>query len=325
MQIIRWGIVGTGSMASWFAQALKRCEGSELAAVGSRAEAQAAAFARAHGAARSYGSYEAVACDRHVDIVYIATPNTFHRAHCLLALRHGKHVLCEKPFTLDATEAREVIDAARSRGLFCMEAMWMRFVPLMLELTSRVRAGAIGELQRLDATLGLPIAFDPAHRVFAPDLGGGALLDLGVYPLSLAVQLFGQPLSVRSLSTRSTTGVDEQTSVLLQFAGGRQATLASSVAARLGNHATLVGTRGRIQVHAPLYCPVSASVHRSAAGSDTTLLTRRPLGRGYAHEILAVMQCLRSGVTESPVMPLDETLLVIQTIERIRAQWSTSD
>ena len=190
---IRWGILGTGRVAGRFAQALRELDDARLLAAGSRRLATAEAFARHHGVERAYGSYAQLAADPDLDIVYVASPHALHREHSLLCLEAGRAVLCEKPFALNATEAREVIASARSRGLFCMEAMWTRFLPAMRRLTELVDAGAIGELRMVTAQLGFPSEPDPSSRLFDPALGGGALLDLGVYPLALASQLLGRP------------------------------------------------------------------------------------------------------------------------------------
>lgn len=355
---IRWGILGTGQVAGLFARGLREIPDARLLAVGSRSRQNAEAFAREHGVARAYATYEELVRDADVDVVYVATPNSAHREHCLLALEHGKPVLCEKPFTLDAAEASAVAEAARARGLFCMEGMWMRFVPVLRELESRVRAGAIGDVRMLTASLGLPVEFDPRHRLFDPKLGGGALLDLGVYPLSLSLRLMGRPTRVTSQAVFGQTGVDEQCTILLEFPEGRQAALTTSVRNRTTNDAALMGTEGMIHLHEPLYRPETLSLVRSprlggvrevsrvrayaerlglerlkhhplvrevreAVGFvRTERVTRRVLGNGYAHEALEVMRCLREGLRESPLMPLDESVELMRTVEAIRREWT---
>lgn len=354
---LRWGILGTGWVAGLFAQGLRELPDATLHAVGSRSRDTAESFARAHGATRAYPSYEALVKDEEVDLVYVATPNTLHREHCLLALAHGKAVVCEKPFTVDAAEAASVVAEARKRGVFLMEGMWMRFVPVMRELETLVRSGAIGDVRMLTAQLGLPVEFNPSHRLFDPKLGGGALLDLGVYPLSLAVRLLGRPSRVSSQAVFNPTGVDEQCTVLLEFPGARQATIAASICNRTSNDATVMGTEGMLHLHEPLYCPETLSLVRSqrqggeggkAGGgladrlglrrlkghrlvrevrdvvklARTERVTRRVLGNGYAHEAAEAMRCLREGLKESPLMPLDESLTVMQTVDAIRREWA---
>ncbi|XXF78078.1 Gfo/Idh/MocA family oxidoreductase [Myxococcaceae bacterium GXIMD 01537] len=350
---IRWGILGTGWVAGLFAEGLRALPDARLQAVGSRTRRNAEAFARAHGAARAHGSYEALVADDEVDVVYVASPHAAHAAHCLLALAAGKPVLCEKPFTLDAAEARAVIAAARKRGVFCMEGMWMRFTPVFQEMEARVRAGAIGDVRMLTAHLGFPVEFSAGHRLFDPALGGGALLDLGVYPLSLAVRLLGRPTRVASHAVFNPTGVDEQVTMLLDFPGARQATVTTSLCNRAPNDAAIQGTEGTIHLHEPLYCPETLSLvrtHRQVGGGGgglasrlglgwlqqhplmkgvrdavrfarTERVTRRVLGNGYAHEAAEVHRCLREGLRESPLMPLDESLAVMETVDAVRQAW----
>ncbi len=355
---IRWGILGTGQIAGLFARALRELPDAQLLAVGSRSRQKAEAFAREQGVTRAYASYEDLVCDADVDVVYVATPHTAHRDNCLLALEHGKHVLCEKPFTLNATEATAVAEAARARGLFCMEGMWMHFVPVMRELESLVHAGAIGDVRMLTAHLGIPVEFDARHRLFDPALGGGALLDLGVYPLSLALRLMGRPTRVTSQAVFGRTGVDEQCTILLEFPGGRQATLTTSLRNRTPDDAALMGTEGMIHLHPPLYRPETLSlVHTPRVGGArevsrvrgfaerlglerlkhhpllrdvrdavnlvrTERVTRRVLGNGYAHEALEVMRCVREGLRESPLMSLDASVELMRTVDAIRHEWT---
>ncbi|WP_225408888.1 Gfo/Idh/MocA family protein [Stigmatella hybrida] len=328
---IQWGILGTGNIARQFAEALRMLPDAGLLAVGSRSRDSADAFARTQGVPRAYGSYEELAKDPEVEVVYIATPHPLHKDNSLLCLEHGKAVLCEKPFTLDAQEGALIADKAREKGLFCMEAMWNRFVPIMRELDARLATGAIGEVRMLNASLGLPFAFNPHHRVFAPALGGGALLDLGVYPVSFALRLFGRPTRITSHAVLGETGVDEQVSILLDFPEGRQATLSTSVRNRLQNDAAVFGTHGMLHLHEPLNCPETLThvPTRAIGGADTPLqpphtLTRKVLGNGYAHEAAEVMRCMREGLLESPLMPLQETLLIMETMDAIQAAWRLS-
>jgi predicted dehydrogenase len=353
MKTTRWGILGTGSIAGKFAEALGEIPDARLAAVGSRSREGADAFARAFGVPRAHASYEDLVRDPEIDVVYVATPNTSHRDHAVLALENGKAVLCEKPFTVNAAEARAVVQAARRAGRFCMEGMWMRFVPLVRELVELVRGGAIGDLRTVTASLGFPYVFEPGHRVFNPALGGGAMLDLGVYALSFAFHLLGLPTSMETQAVLGATGVDEQASVLLRFQGDRQATIGTSLRTRLGNDAALFGTQGMIRVREPLYCPESATLVRapqspplgpqaprrtrfaaarhnplvrdlyarlSRARSETSI-TRRPTGNGYAHEAIEVMRCLEAGERESPIMSLDESVAIMDTLDALAAQW----
>ena len=362
---IRWGILGTGRVAGRFAQALRELDDARLLAAGSRRLATAEAFARHHGVERAYGSYAQLAADPDLDIVYVASPHALHREHSLLCLEAGRAVLCEKPFALNATEAREVIASARSRGLFCMEAMWTRFLPAMRRLTELVDAGAIGELRMVTAQLGFPSEPDPSSRLFDPALGGGALLDLGVYPLALASQLLGRPVEVASAATLDATGVDEQSALLLRYEGGGIASLGASLRNLALNEAYIVGSTGQIRVHGPLNQPQALTVtptpsptrsptrtpsrpppdtsrflHRvrrqPALGSLAARLAHyrrqvRPAGARTVHAPFAgnglheqaaeAMRCLRAGLAETPLMPLDESIAILETMDTARRQW----
>jgi predicted dehydrogenase len=354
---VRWGIAGTGSIASLFAEGLADCPGAQLVAVASRSPERAEAFAAQAGVRRAHGSYDSLAHDPEVDIVYVATPNSDHCERAMMMLESGKAVLCEKPFALGADEARRVVELARRKRIFCMEAMWMRFMPAVRELAWRVREGEIGDARAATIELGHPAVFDPAHRVFDPSLGGGALLDLGVYAVSLAHMLFGPPTSVKSQVTFAPNGVDDHVSALLGHAGGRQSTIAASLRTRLLNGALVAGTTAWARLHEPLYRPdaititaahaatrgktsrsgVAAMARRSAVVRTAVFelrslippslrtrgrtLRRRFRGNGYCHEAIEAMRCLRAGEPESPMMSLSETLQVMETLDAIRRGW----
>ena len=339
---IRWGILGSGAVARLFADGLRELPGAELLAVGSRDEGRARAAADSLGAPRAYGSYEALVCDADVDVVYVATPHVAHRDNALLCLAAGRAVLVEKPFTLDAAQAREVADVARARGLFCMEAMWMRFQPATAALLELLAAGAVGEPRLLTASFGFTAPREPDNRWWNPALGGGALLDLGVYGVSLAHAVLGSPATVTSHAALAPTGVDEQSVVVLGYESGAIATLTTSLRVDLAAEAEVVGTSGRARL-APLYSPRSVIVARTAAGgaSGTAARVRRRVEQearrllrreprvfrprayrsGYAHEAAEVMRCLRAGLTESPLMPLAESVGVLEVMDTARAQW----
>lgn len=287
--------------------------------VGSRSAEAAASFGQRHGAARSHASYAALAHDPGVDIVYVATPHPFHYLNVQLCLEGGKAVLCEKPFTLNAAQARELVDLARDRRLFLMEAMWTRFLPALGEMRRIVADGTIGEIRFLTADFGFQKAFDAGHRLFDPAMGGGALLDVGVYLASLASWLFGTPTHIYSLAHFGASGVDEQAALLFGYEGGRFAQLTTAITANTPQDATVVGSAGSIRLHAPWW---------KAERLTLTVDDRQPeivnapyLGNGYTHEAMEAMRCLRSGVGESPLMPLDESVAVIETLDRVRADW----
>jgi len=349
---MRWGIAGTGTVAALFAEALADAPGAELAAVASRSRARADAFAAAWGARRAHEGYDALARDAAVDVVYVATPSTDHHATATRMLEAGKPVLVEKPFTVDAREAREVVELARRKRLFCMEAMWMRFVPAVRELVERVQRGDVGDARSATIELGHPFAFDPSHRLFDAALGGGALLDLGPYPVSLAVQLFGPPERVQGQASFAANGVDETVSAILAHAGGRQSVVAVSLRTRLSNGAVVAGTDGLAELHEPLYRAESFSIvaasklalPRGAEGARlgrrlrrvvqraravllaprrarARTVVRRCRGSGYQYQAIEAMRCLRAGEPESPLMPLEDTLRAMETLDAIRAGW----
>lgn len=316
---IRWGILGTGWIANAFASALVQVPGAELLAVGSRTARSAERFGDHFGIQRRYANSEALVQDPEVDVVYIATPNPLHREHALLCLDSGKAVLCEKPFALNARQAEEVIRTARRRELFLMEAMWSRFFPLMARVRALVADGTIGPVQMLVADLCLRFEFDPADRRYAPDLGGGALLDLGIYTLSLASMIMGPPSKITSLAHLGPSGVDEQAGIVLGYDGGQMSVLHCSLRVDSPVEATLLGTKGRIRLHPWWIRPDRLTL--SVSGREDTPIEMPFGGNGYQFEALEVMECLRNGKQESDLMPLDETLSIVRTMDAIRDQW----
>ena len=354
----RWGILGTGAMSVAFVRGLQSLPDAPAWAVGSRDVSSAKAFAASLGVPRAYGSYDELLADPEVDVVYVATVNSTHRDLCLRSLQAGKPVLCEKPFTLDANQAREVVAQARSAGLFCMEAMWTRFLPAVTRLKRMVDDGEIGDARMLSASLGYPYVVDPMGRQFNPELGGGALLDLGVYPISLAYHLFGKPESVVGRACLSETGVDATEAIVMTHAGGRISTLTAGLTALMPNEAVVMGTRGQIRLHEPLFRPDRLTVRRMSpitpgggggvGGGRLAKIKEAPavraitarikptlarlrgqtrsiaapyLGNGYTHQALEVIRCLRAGLLESPVMPLDESVAIAETLDQLRQQW----
>ena len=268
---------------------------------------------------RQHGSYEALATDPDVDVVYVATPHALHHTNARLCLEAGKAVLCEKPFTLNATQARDLVELARERQLFLMEAMWTRFLPALIEVRRLVDKGAIGEVQFLTADFGFRKDFDPSHRLFDPALGGGALLDVGVYLVSLASLFLGRPTQIRSLAQIGPSGVDERAALLFGYDGGRFAQLTAAITAATPQTATIVGATGSIALQ-PLWWRVSTFTLAPNGGQPETFETPYT-GNGYCHEAAEAMRCLRAGALESPAMPLDETVAVMETLDRVRAEW----
>jgi predicted dehydrogenase len=355
--MIRWGILGTGTAADAFTRGLKRVEGATVAAVGSRAAPTAQAFAARHGIGKAHGSYEALAGDADVDVVYIATPPVRHRDDCLLCINAGKAVVCEKPFAVTANEAREVVAAARSRGVFCMEAMWMRFMPLVQKAKALIDAGEIGPVRMLTADFALPARAEAGSRWLDPRHGGGALLDRGVYGVALACYLLGEPAAVQATSTMAETGADVQSAAMLRFAEGATALVWSSFQTRGSNEAVIMGQKGQLRLHEPFYRPHRLTIEAAAPpppaggapGTDGGGFKRKlkesavvqrvyrrlqpvlhrpaldllqPIdGNGYSYEAREATRCVRDGLLESPLMPLDQTVRVMDVMDRIRDAW----
>lgn len=317
---IRWGILGTGKIAHKFAQDLLLLPDAQLAAVGSRTAAAAAAFGAEYRIPRCHGSYEALAADLDVDAVYVATPNTLHRENTLLCLNHGKAVICEKPFAMNTAETEEMIACARRQKVFLMEAMWMRFLPVMVRLRELLRAGAIGDVRLLDARFCFRAEWQPEGRLLNPALGGGSLLDVGIYNTAFADVVFGRPpAKILSLADIGKTGVDETASVLFGYDNGAMASLTSSVRVKTLHDAVIYGTAGMIRIPEPYWRADKFVLIPENGPAEEIAAPKR--GLGYLHEAEEVMRCLREGRTESLQLPLAATLAAMQTLDAIRRQW----
>jgi len=312
---LRWGLVGTGMIANRFAEDMTVTDSGRVVAVGSRSQASADRFADKFAIERRHASYESLVADPEVDVVYVATPHPMHHANTVLALEAGKPVLVEKAFTMNAHEARDLVARARSRGLFLMEAMWTRHLPHISEIRRLLAEGALGEIVTVTADHGQWFEKDPAFRLFAPELGGSALLDLGVYPVSFASMILGKPAEVVSLVTPAFTGVDGQTSRLFNYASGAQAVLNCTAFAKSPTTATIVGTKARIEVDTMFYAPSTFTL----IGRDGTATRFEPphVGNGLHYQADEVARCLRAGLLESPAMPLEETVSIMETMDAV--------
>lgn len=317
--MIRWGILGTGRIARTFAEGLAVLPEAELVAVGSRSQTAADAFGDVFHVPHRHASYEGLAADPDVDVVYVATPHSLHRDNSLLCLEAGKAVLCEKPFAINAAQAEEVIALARKKRLFLMEAMWTRFLPVLVRVRELLAEDAIGKVRLLNADFGFSATFDPRGRLFNPHLGGGALLDVGVYLVSLASMVFGPPAHVASMAHLGATGVDEQAAMILGYERGQLAVLSTAIRTATPQEATLVGTEGWMRIHSQWWHPTTLTV--TVKGREDQAIRLPFEGNGYHYEAAEVMRCLRAGKLESEVMPLDETLAIVKTMDKIRAQW----
>lgn len=316
---LRWGIMGTGGIAGAFAQDLKLTESGVVAAVGSRSAGSAERFGDAHGVPARHGSYEALAQDPDVDVVYVATPHPMHHGNARLALEAGKPVLVEKPFTMDGAEARDLVDLARTRNLFLMEAMWTRFLPHIRHV--RELLPSLGDVVTVAADHGQWFAEDPAFRLFAPELGGGALLDLGIYPVSFASLVLGPPERVAAMATPAFTGVDAQMSMLFGYASGAHAVLNCTLSAVSATTASIVGTDGRIEIDGPFYAPASFTFIPRAG--EPSRFEYADEGRGLRHQADEVALRLAAGEHESPLMPLAETVSIMTTMDEVLAATRT--
>lgn len=316
---INWGILATGNISNSMAQALTDVPDANILAVASRTDEKAAAFAAKWQIPRHYGSYAALAADPDIDVVYIGTPHNLHYDNMLASLNNGKHVLCEKPLTLNAWQARECIELARAKGLFLMEAVWMRFFPAINQVKTWLADGAIGDVRFVQADFCINIPYDPAHRLFDPALGGGALLDLGIYPISLAGVVLGLPTEVRGHAHIGQTGVDELDALTFLYEGGATAQLSCSTRIHKPIEAHIVGSAGYIKLHDTFLHADWLTIQRNGHAPQTVRVPYA--GNGYRYEIEEVHRCLAAGETESPIMPLDETLATMQLMDQLRAEW----
>lgn len=316
-----WAVLGTGKIANRFATALNNIpEKAEFLAIGSRSQETADAFGDKYNIPRRYDSYEKVAADPDVDIVYIGTPGVFHLRDVTMCLEAGKHVLCEKAFTINAKEAKQLIDLAHEKKLFLMEAMWTRFFPIHVKIRELLAEGTIGKVNGITINFLAKPPFDLNNRFFDLELGAGVLLDTASYGVSWASSLFGEPEAVTGLAVFGESGADYQTSLVLRYSGGQLVSLMSSQISFDDKNAVIFGTDGKIVVHDPWYKPTRMTVY--VAGKEPEEITM-DLGtyNGYEFEAMEVMNCIQNGKLESDVISLDETLSIMKTLDKVREQW----
>jgi predicted dehydrogenase len=318
MSTIKWGILATGGIAATFTEDLKLLPDAEVVAVGSRSVESARAFADRHGIPHAHGSWAELAADPDVDIVYVANTQNAHYDAVLTCLSAGKAVLCEKAFTLNRAQAAKLVDVARERRLFLMEAMWMRCVPAIRKIVELVEGGAIGPVQAVHADFGISVSVEPGHRLRDPELGGGALLDLGVYPISFAHLMLGDPAKVQSWTRLTPEGVDENTGMLFGYDSGAVALLSCGITSDGPVTASVSGTLGRIELPHPFFRPGAFVLHRDGAEPETFHVPYE--GTGMLHEAVEAMRCLREGLLESPLVPWQATLDVMGVMDEVRRQ-----
>jgi predicted dehydrogenase len=315
---INWGILATGRIARKFVQGLRDAPGARALAVGSRSRMTAEKFGEDFGIPHRYGRYQDLVADPELDVIYISSPHTFHFEHSKLALDAGKAVLCEKPFTVNAAEARQLVHEARQRNLFLMEGMWTRFFPIMHRLRELLADRVIGNVHTLIADAGIRRSAENKERLFRMDLGGGALLDLGVYPVSLASMVFGSPDRFTAMAQLGDTGVDERLGITLGYPDGAIASLYTAIKTESPKEAILLGTKGSIRIHGNFITPTRLTLSRY--GQAETFFEEELTGNGMHYEAMEVMHRLNSGSIESPLMPLDESVRIMETLDAIRSQ-----
>ena len=314
---VRWGILAAGKIAGGFAENLALLPDAEIAAVGARRRESAETFAERYGARTAHEGYEALVADPDVDVVYVASPHALHKEHVLLAFEAGKPVLCEKALTLTGDEAAELVAQARRRGLFFMEAMWMRCNPVIRRMQQLLATGELGPVTQVRADIGFRVDAEPTDRLLDPALGGGALLDMGVYALTFAHLFLGEPARVAAVAARSEAGADLNTAIALGYAGGAVAALTASMVGPTPRTASVTTDRGRFDLPDGFHHPRSATW---TSGDHTETIEGELTGSGLADEAVEVMRCLRSGETESPLVPLDETVALMRLMDDVRRQ-----
>jgi predicted dehydrogenase len=355
---IRWGIIGAGNIAHQFAIGLSFLPKAKLVAIASQTQDKAENFSKKYNIPRIYKNYEKLAQDPEIDIVYIATPHGMHKDNCIICLENNKAVICEKPFTLNYREAQEVISHAQQKNIFLMEAMWTRFFPVIQKIKTLIQENAIGEIVIIEANFGFRVPFDPKSRLFDPKLGGGSLLDLGVYGISFATQFLGSPEKISAQAILGSTKVDEQMTTILTYKKGATAIVYSSFLANTTQEALIIGTHGQIKIHAPFWMPQKFTITQYPKISIETknispitslkkiildqarhypivkkigktikkiispekIITQKFIGNGYQYEAQEAMQCLWEKKAESAIMPISDTLKTIEIMDTIRKQ-----
>jgi predicted dehydrogenase len=315
---LRWGILATGWIADLFVKDLQMT-GHAVTAVGSRSQRSADRFAAQFGIPKAHGSYEALVADPNVDIVYVATPHPMHAANATMALAAGKHILVEKPFTINAVEARRIVDLAASKNLVVLEAMWTRFLPHMVRIREIVASGLLGEVRSVIADHTRDLSDDPQHRLNALELGGGALLDLGIYPISFAWDILGKPEHISAMARFKSTGADAEVATLFRHAGGAISVTLSTSDNPGRNVASILGSKGRIEIDTTWYVPTT---YRVFDNQDRIIEERTyPVeGRGMQYQAAEVERLIKAGQLAGDILPPSETVEIMATLDAIRQQ-----
>ncbi len=315
---INWGILGCGWIAQQFADALNGTEGAVLHAVGSRSQDKANEFAKKNDAIKAYGTYMALIEDQNIDIIYIATPHSHHFANTKVCLEKGKHVLCEKAFTVNASQAKVLLDLAKSKGLFLMEALWSKFLPGMIKAKELIDNGIIGDVISMDADFGSKFEINPKHRLFNPYLAGGVLLDIGIYPLFLSLYMFGKPKVLKAHSVLDSNNIDLTTSMISEHSTGTMCNLTSTSLAARPVKASFYGTKGKLEFDNWWFTPCNFTLTLNDKEPE---IHEFPADvNGYEYEAIEAMNCLKEGKTESEIMPHSFTILLMEMMDEIRSQ-----
>jgi predicted dehydrogenase len=316
-KIVNWGILGTGRIAGQFAEALKHVPNAKLVGVGSRSFEKANEFGQKFNIAHIHDSYLGLVTDRDIDIVYIATPHVLHCENTLLCLNNGKAVLCEKPFAINEKEVQQMIQKARENNLFLMEALWTRFLPSVIKAEELIRDGKLGELIHIKSDFGFKAKFDPTGRIFNNELGGGSLLDIGIYPVFIALLLLGVPDELNSKAILSDQGIDTSLSVNFKYNTGKLASLYSTILAETAIETDICGTLGRIRFNRKWHNPTSLVF---SSNNHEEQYTFKIKGNGYEYEAAEATRCFREGLIESPLLPHQFSIQLIRLLDQIRSQ-----
>jgi predicted dehydrogenase len=319
MKIIKWGILGAGRIAGKFASDLKYVDDAELVAIGSRSQQSADEFADKFGIKYRHGSYQSLVQNPEVDVVYVATPHSRHKDDTLLCLNHGKAVLCEKPFAMNAAQAAEMIAIAKENKVFLMNALWTKFHPHFKKMMEMIGQGQLGDIRSVLVNFGFkPMPPVPA-RLFDPALGGGTLLDIGIYNVLMAVSILGRPDHIEASMTPAATGVDEQCAILFKYANGAMAQLFSTFSSNLATEADFCGSEGRIRLTSRFYEPSSTmEYYPGRVDSRVVIPVHKEDGFGYQYEARHVNDCLKKGMTESDAVTFADTMMIMEVLDEIR-------
>lgn len=317
--VIRWGIMGCGRIARKFASDLQWVKNARLIAVGSRNAGKARQFAKEFSAIHAHGSYEELVQNSEVDVIYIATPHSCHYENALLCIRYKKAVLCEKPFAINTRQAKKMIRAGRQKKVFVMEAVWTRFLPHYIEMQKLIRQGKIGTVRNVLVNFGFTINAQAPSRLLDPAMGGGTLLDIGIYNVFMAISILGKPDRIQAAITATGKGIDEQCAIQFMYKNGSMAQLFSSFVTNLPTEVVIGGTKGFLKLSSRFYEPSSqVELRHTIFDKEKIIPVKKYKGIGYHHEASHVTECLQKGLTESPVMKHEDTLLIMSILDKIR-------